>query len=236
MTKRPMAKRGVNTPEKHRQAPVPTLAPVAKAALGASLPTAITVRIQSDPPAALKVVRQPGRDPKHLVVERAGEETKEETDARMIASPAVASSFITRAYSAWQSATVSDAVMAHDVVAAKIAAVQSGDMREIEAMLVGGACALQTVATEFLRRASLCLDSPAATEIYMRVALRAISQQRANCEAVAEIKNPRPVFAKQTNIANGSQQVNNATGPQQVNNAPRAGENEPAANKLLENV
>lgn len=223
---------GVNTPTQHRDASVPTSEPVPRVPTS----TAISVKIQSDAPAPLKTNRQIGRDPRHLVVERAGEETEEETDARMIASPAVASSFITRAFSAWQSATVSDAVMAHDVVAAKIAAVQSGDMREIEAMLVGNACALQTVATEFMRRASLCLDNPTASETYMRVALRAAGQMRANCEAVAEIKNPRPVFAKQTNIANGSQQVNNTTGPQQVNNTPRAEENKTPANKLLETV
>jgi hypothetical protein len=55
--------------------------------------------------------------------------------------------------------------------------------------------------------------------------------------------NPRPVFAKQTNIANGPQQVNSTTGPQQVNNGvghpepetPRGkNENPIPTNKLLE--
>jgi hypothetical protein len=186
------------------------------------------------PPAPLKTVREPGRDPKQLMVERSGDETPEESDARMLGSPAVASSFITRVFGMGISSTITDAVTAHDVVAAKIAAVQSGDMSDIEAMLVGSACSLQTVATEFMRRASLCLNNPAAAEIYMRIGLRAVGQMRANCEAVAEIKNPRPVFAKQTNIANGSQEVNNAAGPQQVNNGPRAEETEISTNKLLE--
>ena len=186
------------------------------------------------PPAPLKTVREPGRKPNQLTVERAGEETPEESDARMLGSAAVASSFITRVFGTGMSPTTTDAVTAHDVVAAKIAAVQSGDTSDLEAMLVGSACALQTVATEFMRRASLCLNNPAAAEIYMRIGLRAVGQMRANCEAVAEIKNPRPVFAKQTNIANGSQQVNNASGPQQVNNGPRAREIETPTNKLLE--
>ena len=45
-------------------------------------------------------------------------------------------------------------------------------------------------------------------------------------EAIAEIKNPRPVaFVRQANITSG---------PQQINNAPRAGEIESTSNKLLE--
>jgi hypothetical protein len=74
----------------------------------------------------------------------------------------------------------------------------------------------------------------------MRVALKAQSQSRCTIDSLADIKNPRPVFAKQTNIANGPQQVNSTTGPQQVNNghpsAPARAENENPSptNKLLE--
>jgi hypothetical protein len=46
---------------------------------------------------------------------------------------------------------------------------------------------------------------------YMRLALKAQSQCRAAIEALAEIKNPKPVaFVQQANIANGPQQVNNS--------------------------
>ena len=74
-----------------------------------------------------------------------------------------------------------------------------------------------------------------ATETFARMGFKAQAQSRANLEALAEIKNPRPVFAKQTNIANGPQQVNNAN-QQQVNNGVkqnRAEETETPANKLL---
>ena len=49
-----------------------------------------------------------------------------------------------------------------------------------------------------------------AAETYLRLALKAQAQCRATVEALAEIKNPRPVaFVKQANIAQGPQQVNN---------------------------
>jgi transposase InsO family protein len=44
----------------------------------------------------------------------------------------------------------------------------------------------------------------------MRLALKAQSQCRATVEALAEMKNPKPVaYVQQANIANGPQQVNN---------------------------
>jgi len=61
------------------------------------------------------------------------------------------------------------------------------------------------------------------------MAFKAQSQVRTTIDSLAEIKNPRPVFAKQTNIANGPQQVNSTTGPQQVNNG--AGQSEPETSR-----
>ena len=50
-----------------------------------------------------------------------------------------------------------------------------------------------------------------ATEIYMRLALKAQSQCRSTLESLAKIKNPPQLaFVKQANIAHGPQQVNNA--------------------------
>jgi hypothetical protein len=51
-------------------------------------------------------------------------------------------------------------------------------------------------------------------EVLMRMALKAQGQARTTVEAVAEIKNSRPTFARTVNIANGPQQVNQTTGPQ----------------------
>jgi hypothetical protein len=43
----------------------------------------------------------------------------------------------------------------------------------------------------------------------MRVALKAQNQCRMTLETLATVTNPRVVYAKQANIANGPQQVNN---------------------------
>jgi hypothetical protein len=74
-------------------------------------------------------------------------------------------------------------------------------------------------------------------DCFLKLALRAQSQCRANCEALSEIKNPRHVaFVKQANIAN-NQQVNNGSHPKEVGtviDAPRAQEKENRPNELLE--
>jgi hypothetical protein len=68
----------------------------------------------------------------------------------------------------------------------------------------------------------------------MRPALKAQSQCRSTLEALAEIKNPKPVaFVQQANIAHGPQQVNNGTVAPPAEPS-RAGESEKPPNKLLE--
>ena len=91
-------------------------------------------------------------------------------------------------------------------------AMRGGDMSEVEGMLYAQAMALQAAFTALSRRAALNSQNyPKATEIYFRLALKAQSQCRSTLEALAEIKNPRPVaFIKQGNFAQ-NQQVNNGT-------------------------
>ncbi len=89
--------------------------------------------------------------------------------------------------------------------------VQSGDLSDAEAMLTAQAATLNCIFNEMARRAALNMGEHLnAADIYMRLALKAQSQCRTTIEALAEIKNPRPVaFVKQANISNGHQQVNN---------------------------
>lgn len=206
--------------------------------------TDITVPKQTVPmvadrshPSTLKTRREPGRDPGCLVIERAGNETMAETDARTTLSPAVTHSFLVRAYASkgTNRGRAIDATMAHDVIAAHINAVNSGDMNPLIGPLVGSVYSCQAMGTEFMRLAILNIEQPQVADIYSKIGLRCIAQMRANAEAVAEIKNPRPVFARQTNIASGPQQVNNAQ-QQQVNNGggSRVEETENPTNKLLE--
>lgn len=98
----------------------------------------------------------------------------------------------------------------------QVKAVNGGDMRRPEAMLVAQAHTLNEIFNNLVRRSSTNLNSGYldAGERYMRLALKTQSQCRTTLESLAEIKNPRAVaFVKQANIAHGHQQVNNGTPP-----------------------
>lgn len=115
---------------------------------------------------------------------------------------------------------------------ATVVKVKSGDLGMAETMLVSQAVALDAIFTSLAHRAFVNLgEYLEATERYLRLAFKAQSQTRTTLEALAEIKNPRPVaFVKQANIAAGHQQVNNGTALP----APRAEGFQTAPNELLE--
>ncbi|WP_283151243.1 hypothetical protein [Silvimonas soli] len=100
-------------------------------------------------------------------------------------------------------------------------AVKAGDMSGVETMLMTQANTLDMV---FNRLAMQAIQSPLMQQMdtLLRLALKAQSQCRSTLEALADIKNPRPVaFVKQANIAHGPQQVNNAP-PQGTATSERA--------------
>lgn len=114
--------------------------------------------------------------------------------------------------------------------------VQDGDMRSVEGMLFRQAKTLETMFTNLTRRASK-QDNMKWLQTFLTLALKSQAQCRSTLEALAEIKNPRPVsFVKQANIANGNQQVNNtyasASGHSGINSGAGNFQSEP--NKLLE--
>lgn len=116
--------------------------------------------------------------------------------------------------------------------------VQGGDIKPIEAMLFGQAMTLQTIFTSLARRA-VAQEHLKQFQTHLSLALKAQAQCRATLEALAEIKNPRPVaFVKQANISNGPQQVNNGTAPEsgqiRAGAHPHAGEISGQQNGLLE--
>src|SRR5664280_530536 len=105
----------------------------------------------------------------------------------------------------------------HDVnelaaeLTAQVQAVNGGDLRRAEGMLISQAHTLDNVFSVLLCRATAQTMLP-QWEAYMRMAMRAQSQCRMNLEALAEMKNPKAIaFVKQANIAHGHQQVNNGT-------------------------
>lgn len=114
--------------------------------------------------------------------------------------------------------------------------VQAGDMQPVEGMLFRQAKTLETMFTNLTRRASK-QDNMKWLQTFLTLALKSQAQCRSTLEALAEIKNPRPVsFVKQANIANGNQQVNNtyaiASGHSGISSGAGNFQTEP--NKLLE--
>lgn len=102
-----------------------------------------------------------------------------------------------------------------DDLRTRVEKVQGGDMQPVEAMLMGQAMTLETIFTSLARRAT-SQEYLKQFQAHLGLALKAQAQCRATLEALAEIKNPRPVaFVKQANISGGHQQVNNGTQPAQ---------------------
>ena len=101
------------------------------------------------------------------------------------------------------------------VLVEQVDKIKRGDLGDVEAMLYGQAAALHSIFDALARRAHANMGTHlGATETYLRLALKAQSQCRTTLEALAELKNPRPVaFVKQTNIAHGHQQVNSGAPP-----------------------
>ncbi len=91
---------------------------------------------------------------------------------------------------------------------AKSAAVNSGDLRHVEGMLINQAIALQHI---FLRMTVRGIHQTKMEYIdgFMRLALKAQNQSRATLETLASMRTPPVVYAKQANINHGNQQVNN---------------------------
>ena len=106
-------------------------------------------------------------------------------------------------------------------------AVNSGEMRQAEAMLINQATALQSLFARLAERGMGCTGL-AQFEADMRLALRAQAQCRATLETLSTIKNPPVIFAKQANVTSGPQQINNGVA------ATRTQENVIEQSKLLE--
>jgi len=92
----------------------------------------------------------------------------------------------------------------------QVNAVQSGDKKFLESMLLSQSVTLNSIFAEMARRAALNMNGNIqATETYMRMALKAQNQARSTLETLSAIRNPPIVITKQANITTGNQQVNN---------------------------
>lgn len=112
-------------------------------------------------------------------------------------------------------------------------AVQSGDLSQIEAMLITQATALEGIFSKLATMAMRQTHLP-NIEGLLRPALKAQQQCTNTLKVLAEIKQPRQVaFVKQANIAN-NQQVNNGGTPMAHTLAHAHEENPKQSNELLE--
>lgn len=151
-------------------------------------------------------------DPKALSLIDDGR-TKEQRVAELAVQPSLGIASVTQAFAKGSFGEVD--LMATLEATEKLAKdVCGGNLAVAETMLIGQASALNMVFTNLSQRAALNAgEYPQAFERYMRLALKAQAQCRASLEALAAIKNPPVVYARQANIANGPQQVNNAAHP-----------------------
>ncbi len=115
--------------------------------------------------------------------------------------------------------------------------VKSGDLSEMEAMLISQATALQTIFTSLARKAH-SQTYQKHYEAFLGLALKAQAQSRATITALVDLKYPRQAtYVKQANIAHGAQQVNNGATDTKVRDnqsLTHAIENQNTQNKLLE--
>jgi hypothetical protein len=85
--------------------------------------------------------------------------------------------------------------------------VASGDTKDVESMLAAQALTLDSIFHKLALQAERNIGQyPKATDLYLRLALKAQNQCRATTETLANLKSPRQ-YISQTNVA-GAMQIN----------------------------
>jgi hypothetical protein len=148
--------------------------------------------------------------------------------ANFILSPELAAYRIVRMMQPKNLAEDIDTPTILELLRSQAATVKSGDLGQAEAMLINQASALQALFVRLCER-SMQQEHLPNLEGLLRLALRAQSQCRATLEALAIIKSPPMVYARQANVTTGPQQINNTLALHQG-----AQENRIEQNQLLE--
>jgi hypothetical protein len=133
--------------------------------------------------------------------------SKEYNFAEIAQSSATLNTLTSRSFS---KSLIGDTDLAHSisVMNGKIAKVNSGDLRELEATLTAQSVSLDLIFNHLVQFA-IKTETLLKVESYMRLALKAQSQCSRTIEVLATMKRPQVIFANQANISNGHQQVNN---------------------------
>ncbi|WP_174769702.1 hypothetical protein [Paraburkholderia bonniea] len=148
-------------------------------------------------------------NPNELRLSRSPDESAEQAGARIAASSIIRGAVTGRKYAEPMFGEGTDLTFYAEELTRHADAVKAGDLSAVEAMLMTQANTLDMVFNQLARKSAHC-EYLNQMEANLRLALKAQAQCRSTLEALAEIKNPRPLaFVKQANIANGPQQVNN---------------------------
>ena len=157
-------------------------------------------------------------NPKALPVAKDPSQTTEQALARAAVNPSINSAAVMGAYQGSLMGNTLDMGELVNCLRESCESVKSGDLSDLEAMLVTQATTLQTVFSSLARRAAN-QEHLRQYETFMGLALKAQAQSRAT-------------FVKQANIAHGPQQINNGTTT--PGGIAHAGEKLRQSNELLE--
>ncbi|KEO90262.1 hypothetical protein EH31_09230 [Erythrobacter longus] len=147
------------------------------------------------------------RSKARLDIEGEPEKSKERNLANVSLDPAASGMAATRMFNAG-SFGEQDSTELYLSLSDKGKAATSGDLTHYKAMLAAQADTLNSIFTELARRAALNMgEYISATEIYMRLALKAQAQCKANIEALDRLSNGRVQTVRHVHVNEGGQAV-----------------------------
>ena len=173
-------------------------------------------------------------DPNQIPVKRNSNESNEKDASCTTITPSVGAALSIKAFGAKFGDQISSAGLTK-ALREQIKAVTDGDLNRVDAMLVTQAYTLDAIFNELAQRAAANMgEYMNATDLYLRLALKAQSQCRATLETLAEIKYPKSAtFVRQQNVGI-NQQVNNSESTPNNSRVCAREDLLNSANKLLE--
>ncbi|MFN6131364.1 MAG: hypothetical protein ACK59M_18615 [Pseudomonadota bacterium] len=149
-----------------------------------------------------------------LAIDRRPDDTSARATARTVLRPTIGAAIATQAvYGKKIGGELLDVGELSNELVEQCGKVHGGDLKRMESMMVAQATTLDALFNRLTQRA-MEQEYLKQFETYMRLALKAQGQARATVEALAEIKNPRPVaFVKQANVGTNVQVNNGPIGP-----------------------
>jgi hypothetical protein len=164
--------------------------------------------------------KKPARAVGQITAARRPDDTDARATARAVLHPTTSAAIATQAtYGTTIDGKLLDMGALAEELGEQVGKVHGGDMRRMESMLVAQATTLDALFNRLTHRA-MAQEYLKQFETYMRLALKAQAQARATVEALAEIKNPRPVaFVQQANVGTNLMVNNNGISRAHTENA-----------------